>query len=419
MFYNTMVRTRYQKFAFVIIFVLSVFSIIFSVLFLHGRDKESELESFKSGFETFLAGTRGRFLQRNFTEDEIKKDYVLDLENEDVIVFLHIQKTGGTVFGKHLVENLDVDSPCHCKKRRKKKCECLTKHKQIWLFSRFSTGWRCGLHADWTELTTCVDDWFQSHYDNKKRRYHYITLLRDPVSRFISEWQHVRRGATWKNTALRCNGRQATLEEVPFCFTSENWMGVTLKDFMACQHNLALNRQTRMLANLSEINCYSAWTDPSPERQRRMLDSAKQNLLNLSFFGLLEFQRHTQFLFEHTFGIHFLRDLEQEEGRSGHMGLTERELKQITELNHLDVELYRFAKDLFLQRVHQAHAEENVSVPEQLQEGKNPLDSSSSLPAAALSVGAASGKQFESEKSLHGFHHKRLISRHPVMTKPS
>jgi hypothetical protein len=46
----------------------------------------------------------------------LDKDYDLDLEDEDVLVFLHMQKTGGTTFGKHLVKNLDVDQPCECSK---------------------------------------------------------------------------------------------------------------------------------------------------------------------------------------------------------------------------------------------------------------------------------------------------------------
>ena len=30
-----------------------------------------------------------------------------------------------------------------------------------WLFSRYSTGWKCGLHPDWTELTGCVDTYLK------------------------------------------------------------------------------------------------------------------------------------------------------------------------------------------------------------------------------------------------------------------
>ena len=39
-------------------------------------------------------------------------------------------------------------------------------------------------------------------------RYYYITYLRDPVHRFLSEFRHVRRGATWRNARLFCGGRR-------------------------------------------------------------------------------------------------------------------------------------------------------------------------------------------------------------------
>ena len=49
-------------------------------------------------------------------------------------------------------------------------------------------------------------------------RYLYFTVLRDPIHRYISEWKHVQRGSTWQSAKLMCNGRQASLNEVPFCF---------------------------------------------------------------------------------------------------------------------------------------------------------------------------------------------------------
>ena len=36
-----------------------------------------------------------------------------------------------------------------------------------WLFSRYSTGWKCGLHPDWTELVGCVDAYLQVITHNK------------------------------------------------------------------------------------------------------------------------------------------------------------------------------------------------------------------------------------------------------------
>ena len=35
-----------------------------------------------------------------FDENALKRDYNFDIEGEEVLVFLHIQKTGGTAFGR-------------------------------------------------------------------------------------------------------------------------------------------------------------------------------------------------------------------------------------------------------------------------------------------------------------------------------
>lgn len=92
----------------------------------------------------------------NFSKRDQVRQVNFDMKGEDVLVFLHIQKTGGTTFGRHLVRNMHLERPCDCLSGQKK-CSCRRPGKdESWLFSRFSTGWSCGLHADWTELTSCV-----------------------------------------------------------------------------------------------------------------------------------------------------------------------------------------------------------------------------------------------------------------------
>lgn len=91
-----------------------------------------------------------------FPVRDLERTIDFQIKGEDVIVFLHIQKTGGTTFGRHLVQNVRLEVPCDCRPGQKK-CTCYRPNrKETWLFSRFSTGWSCGLHADWTELTNCV-----------------------------------------------------------------------------------------------------------------------------------------------------------------------------------------------------------------------------------------------------------------------
>ncbi|NXT90052.1 H6ST2 sulfotransferase, partial [Anhinga rufa] len=66
--------------------------------------------------------------------------------------------------GFHIKGGGPLEQPCECRAGQKK-CTCHRPGKrETWLFSRFSTGWSCGLHADWTELTNCVP----SVVDSKK-----------------------------------------------------------------------------------------------------------------------------------------------------------------------------------------------------------------------------------------------------------
>ncbi|XP_041728481.1 heparan-sulfate 6-O-sulfotransferase 3-B [Coregonus clupeaformis] len=295
----------------------------------------------------------------NLTDGDLERHVDFNIKGDDVIVFLHIQKTGGTTFGRHLVRNIHLEQPCDCMPGQKK-CTCHRPGKaESWLFSRFTTGWSCGLHADWTELTNCVPA-VMNKKDKKdaqrnRRNFYYITMLRDPVSRYLSEWKHVQRGATWKTALHMCDGRSPTQDELPACYSGDDWTGVTLTNFMDCPSNLANNRQVRMLADLSLVGCYnvSSFTAGAErERGRVLLASAKNNLRNMAFYGLTEFQRKTQYLFERTFGLRFIQAFTQiNSTRAASVGVGEGALRRRIEgLNALDMELYEYAKELFLRR---------------------------------------------------------------------
>ncbi|RUS73685.1 hypothetical protein EGW08_018547 [Elysia chlorotica] len=177
-------------------------------------------------------------------------------------------------------------------------------------------------------------------------------MLRDPVGRFFSEWRHVHRGATWSRARLHCNGREATLEEVPFCFQGKDWTGVSFPEFFGCKYNLAFNRMTRMLSNLSKVNCYNRTGLDEGFVFRTMVESAKENLLDFAFFGILEEQAKSQFLFEHTLGIRFIKSLDQrEDTHVAKLNMTKEMVDLVRRSNQQDIELYRFARELFHQRV--------------------------------------------------------------------
>ncbi|XP_029459168.1 heparan-sulfate 6-O-sulfotransferase 3-like [Rhinatrema bivittatum] len=200
----------------------------------------------------------------------------------------------------------------------------------------------------------------QKSDDRQQRNFYYITMLRDPVSRYLSEWKHVQRGATWKASLHVCDGRSPTPDELPTCYLGDDWSGVSLREFMDCGYNLANNRQVRMLADLSLVGCYNLTFMNESERNEILLMSAKNNLKNMAFFGLTEFQRKTQYLFEKTFNLKFISPFTQfNTTRASNVDIDEWARRHIEELNYLDMQLYEYAKDLFLQRFQYTRQQEH------------------------------------------------------------
>lgn len=274
--------------------------------------------------------------------------------DQDSLVLLHIQKTGGTTFERHLVHDLKLQTPCDCAEE-KRRCWCpksneltnKTSTSSTWLISRFSTGWVCGLHADWTQLNACLA---------KLNNLFFMTFLRHPVHRFVSEFRHVQRGATWKASKIHCRNHNTQL-----CYGDQpNWLNVTLEDFLSCSSNMAINRQTYMLADLNKIGCQDEKYASSTDRDIATLDSAKDNLRKIAFFGLCEQQRASQMIFEETFRLKFEVDFRQSDDNKTKI-LIDRMSKdtrnRIIEMNHLDMKLYEFAVDLFQARCKELSSE--------------------------------------------------------------
>ena len=86
-----------------------------------------------------------------------------------------------------------------------------------------------------------------------------------------------------------------------------------------------------------------------------MLASAKKNLESMAYFGLTEFQKVSQYVFEETFNFQFAVGFEQYGNISTHSGEARKLLSPSTMLrvkntNSLDIELYAFAKAKFFER---------------------------------------------------------------------
>lgn len=92
---------------------------------------------------------------------------------------------------------------------------------------------------------------------------------------------------------------------------------------------------------------------PKVDRDRIMLASAKKNLNSMAFFGLTEFQKISQYIFEETFNLRFAIPFEQNNSTvssSTLNTLSSEQSAKITELNYLDIDLYNYAKKLLFER---------------------------------------------------------------------
>ena len=160
--------------------------------------------------------------------------------------------------------------------------------------------------------------------------------------------------------------------------------------FLSCPYNLAADRQTRMLADLTRVGCYNASAMPASRRRATMIADAKSNLRRLAFFGLTERQVDTGYLFERRFGIRFRPNVGNgmrrtaESDRNGAVDnhgtsifeqynstratdaaarLSDLELRRIRAANELDIELYDYARQLFDRRLHKARVLDRRRTP--------------------------------------------------------
>lgn len=315
----------------------------------------------------------------------VTKERQRDYKEGDVIVHLHIPKCGGSFFGELLLKANYSHRGCFPRKNT----PSLPPQESVarvvspgshtcprdlssspypfdqYLFSRYTVGWPCGTHAGFERLLGCTQRITQQPLKTLK----FVTLLRDPVERFISEYFHTPRGWTrWndgyseKNSIpsdFYCNGTQRPQEngcdlwrkELPTRSISKD-ASLSLWDFAACPYTFLHNRQTRMLAHsmpcLQDDNDY--WSD---SRQQFMLQQAKETLQEIAFFGLQGRFNESIKLFEWTFGVKAqqMRHPHQTVGSSQRLAPIQLEL--IRSIEKYDILLYEFALHLFEKRLKQ------------------------------------------------------------------
>ena len=286
----------------------------------------------------------------------------------DVIVFLHIQKTGGSHFEDELVSNIvNKSCPGQLIKLRNKPGPVWRNHKcykegtgENWIFTRRTVGWPCGVHSDYTTLKLCVPKYLSPPLSSADWNLFYITSLRDPVSRFVSEYLHVKRGAKWPVYAIECSLSNNSLfipsvflETVePKCeFFGDDRERVSIENFVNCNTNPAINRMAHMLAGYDTSECPPNSNLSLQEMEQKVLNKAKENLENMAYFGVLEYTQESFQLFENVFSVKFVKYPDFKVSASGSLRLSSQQLRAIRAVNHIDLDLYNWAVRLFKERI--------------------------------------------------------------------
>jgi hypothetical protein len=124
------------------------------------------------------------------------------------LVFYHIQKTSGTSFDRHMMNHLEINVNGSWKKAcatrifenregsgadekivTSAEFECkMQSSNESWILSWYEKHWEwtCGLHLTLSDLQSCIRD--RVSHDGSLEKFHFFTFIREPLSRFISEW---------------------------------------------------------------------------------------------------------------------------------------------------------------------------------------------------------------------------------------
>lgn len=249
----------------------------------------------------------------------------LCLKTKNKLFFLHLPKTGGTTLGDIIKQEygakntLTIDQQFH---KVVKPPKISDEDKQA---IKVIKGHFCfGYHQ-----------FFNSSFS-------YFTLVRDPIKRVISDYNHIYRiPQHWLHHQVTC--QNMTLEEYVISGTSK----------------LSENGQTRFLSGMNtEIDFGQC--------SREHLELAKNNLDQyFSVVGLTERFDESLLLLQKKFGWSddcFLYEKKRvNKSKKSHLSLSQKQKKTIEKFNLLDIELYEYAKAIFEKQIREIDIDIEIS----------------------------------------------------------
>ena len=254
------------------------------------------------------------------------------LKEDDILYFLHIPKTAGTTLITILDSHFDLDS-------------ILVDH-----------GWNELLQKmplDFSKIRLIRGHFGYGLYSLLPKKPVYITMLRNPVERTISDYYQTRRnqnptpkGYLIRNTELSDVVKDPSKKQI-FANNQVRHIALDLDIFSSTKE---IDKD--VLANFS-YDSYAEFFLPGISNEK-LLDTAKRHLSEFRFFGITERFEESLMLLCYTFGWRPIRNVIKQNVAIGKPSEFSKEtIDSISECTKLDSELYRYAIKLFESRFSQ------------------------------------------------------------------
>ena len=298
--------------------------------------------------------------------------------SSDVLVNIHIPKAGGSYFEENILPHLPSPIPCVSRVQSGRfssqpdtmRCYRSTNSSSEWLWSR-NTGftWSCGVHAGYSEFLNCF-----KHVPRvvaQPRRLWFIAVMRHPIERLLSEFAHTRAGnVVWSvgrfrscasymvSEAIKYYNHSDHTKKIPWNYKPTHSGEREAADALAMAYMAYAtseqqqhHRQTRMLF-APPVSCPDR-IEHIRDVQRlytEMLESARGVIRHQQVLvGIFEHMQRTLRYFGHQMGV------ELEHLASSYKPPLPNDLQpllrlRLTELEYLDMNLYRFANATLFHR---------------------------------------------------------------------
>jgi len=250
------------------------------------------------------------------------------LDEQDVLYFLHIPKTAGT----SLISILDSYF---------KNDEVLRLHAWKYLLPK--------MPLDFSKYRFVRGHYGIGFYRLLPKKPLYLTALRDPKGIIISSYKMIQRQPEEAKRYSIPQGK--TISELitdpkieGLNDTQVHWLAVDL-DVISLTKNMDMNE----LANFQpEEHSYFKHPNMSDDE---LLKTAKQNLVEFAWVGILERFEESLFLLHYQFGWKPIRDTRKRNvAPKGLNDLNDAAKKQLDECTKLDREIYKYGLELFESR---------------------------------------------------------------------